>query len=64
MQKELSVDLSYRITKLNEVIRGWINYFSLASMKTIITNIDSHVRSMIRTIIGSSGKRQGKDNGV
>jgi group II intron reverse transcriptase/maturase len=55
-KRNWSVDLSHRIAKLNEVIRGWINYFSLASMKTIITKIDSHLRSMIRTIIWKQWK--------
>jgi len=32
-----SVDLSYRILKLNEVIRGLINYYFLGYMKYIIT---------------------------
>ena len=32
-ERKWSVDLAYRIKKLNEVIRGWINYFALGSMK-------------------------------
>ncbi len=55
-KRKWNVELSYRIMKLNEVIRGWINYFSLASMKIILTNIDSHLRSMIRVIIWKQWK--------
>lgn len=32
--RKWSVNLDYRIKKLNEVIRGWINYFKIGSMKS------------------------------
>lgn len=32
-KRSLSIDLTYRIKKINEVTRGWINYFRIGSMK-------------------------------
>ena len=63
-KRSWSVDLTYRIKKINEVIRGWINYFRTAMMKSKLQRIDEHLRTMLRVIIcGSSGKMQRKENG-
>lgn len=32
-KRNWSIDLTYRIKKINEVNRGWINYFRIGSMK-------------------------------
>ena len=32
-----------RIEKINQVTRGWINYYALGSMKTVMTEIDAHL---------------------
>ena len=32
-----------RIAKINQVTRGWINYYALGSMKTAMTEIDVHL---------------------
>ena len=50
-KRSWSVDLTYRIKKINEVIRGWVNYFRIGSMKTILQKIDEHLRTMIRVVI-------------
>ena len=55
-KRKLSIDLTYRINKLNAVIRGWINYFRIASMKTKLERIDEHMRTMIRAIIWKQWK--------
>ncbi len=55
-KRKLSIDLTYRINKLNAVIRGWINYFRIASMKTKLVRIDEHMRTMIRVIIWKQWK--------
>ena len=55
-QRNWSVSIDYRFQKLNEVIRGWINYFSLGVMKAKIERIDAHLRTMIRTIIWKQWK--------
>ena len=46
-----SINFRVRIKKLNEVIRGWVNYFSTSSMKTHMRTIDGHLRTRLRTII-------------
>lgn len=51
-----SVKLEERIRKLNQVIRGWINYFSICDMKTYMKGIDSHLRTRIRVIIWKQWK--------
>lgn len=39
-----------RRQKLTEYVRGWINYFSLADMKTLLIGIDEWLRRRIRAI--------------
>ena len=55
-KRSWSVDLTYRIKKINEVTRGWVNYFRLGSMKTKLQNIDEHLRRMLRVIIWKQWK--------
>ena len=45
-----------RVQKLNWVIRGWINYFALGSMKTAMNDIDAHLRTRLRVIIWKQWK--------
>ena len=47
---------SVRVQKLNWVIRGWINYFALGSMKTAMNDIDAHLRTRLRVIIWKQWK--------
>ena len=48
----------YRIKKINEVTRGWINYFKIGMMKTKLQIIDEHLRTMIRVIIWKTAKKR------
>ena len=48
--------MDYRLKKLNEVIRGWINYFAMADMKTAMTETDMHLRTMMRVVIWKQWK--------
>ena len=45
-----------RIQKINAVVRGWINYFAIADMKKSMTQIDKHLRVMMRVIIWKQWK--------
>lgn len=51
-----SVDLTYRIKKLNEVIRGWINYYRQSSMTRCLKKIGQWLRVRIRMIIWKQWK--------
>lgn len=55
-KRSWSVDMTYRIQKLNEVIRGWINYYAIASMKANMIKADKHLRTMIRIVIWKQWK--------
>ena len=55
-KRNWSIDLTYRIKKINEVSRGWINYFRIGSMKSKLQNIDEHLRTMVRVIIWKQWK--------
>lgn len=58
-KRSWSVDLDYRIKKLNEVIRGWINYFAIADMKTAMQKVDGHLMTQIRVVIWKQWKVPG-----
>lgn len=51
-----SIAFAVRVKKLNQVIRGWINYFALSSMKTTMNDIDAHLRTRLRVIIWKQWK--------
>lgn len=55
-KRNYSISLNERIIKLNQVIRGWINYFRIADMKEQIKNITSHLNRRIRCIIWKQWK--------
>ena len=55
-KRSWSISLSERITKLNQVIRGWINYFKIGDMKVKLTEITSHLSRRIRCIIWKQWK--------
>lgn len=60
-ERKWSVDLAYRIKKLNEVIRGWINYFALGFMRrSLEKEIDPHLRTMLRIVIWKQWKKPSK----
>jgi len=55
-----SVSMDYRILRLNQVIRGWINYFRIAKMKQNMTKIDEHLRNRMRIVIWKQWKTSKK----
>lgn len=59
-KRSWSVDLTYRIKKINEVTRGWVNYFRIGSMKQKLQSIDEHLRRMLRVIIWKQWKTASK----
>ena len=59
-KRSWSVSMDYRIEKLNQAIRGWINYFRMGSMKTVLTRIDEHLRTRMRIVIWKQWKKSPK----
>ena len=45
------VSNDYKVLKLNQLIRGWINYFKIGSMKSLCKGLDSNIRYRLRMCI-------------
>ena len=56
VKRSWSIDLDYRIKKINEVLRGWINYYRQSSMKKKLAKIGEWLRNAIRVIIWKQWK--------
>ena len=59
-RRNWKVDLTYRFQKINEVTRGWINYFRIGSMKTKLERIDGQLRVRVIAIIWKQWKVRAK----
>jgi len=46
-----------RKTRLNQVVRGWMNYFKLADAKKLIQRLDEWIRSRIRVVTWKRWKK-------
>ena len=55
-KRNWSISLEERIIKLNQVIRGWINYFKIGNMKMHMIRISEHLRRRIRCIMWKQWK--------
>lgn len=51
-----SYSIAYKISKLNPIIRGWINYFKICDMKTIMSQLDRYLRTRLRMCIWKQWK--------
>ena len=61
VKRSWSIDLTCRIKKINEVLRGWINYYRQASMKRALeSKIGPWVRNAIRVVIWKQWKVSSK----
>ena len=55
-KRSWSVKLDVRLVKLKQVIIGWINYYKLADMKSLLKELDVIIRTRIRMCIWKSWK--------
>jgi len=51
------VSMDVRIMRLNWLVRGWVNYFRIAGMKTMCREIDKHTRFRLRMCIWKQWKK-------
>lgn len=53
----VSILLAITFTKLNQIIKGWINYYRIGSMKMFIDNFGQWLRYKVRVIIIKKWKK-------
>ena len=56
-KRNWGVSFDYRIKRINEVVRGWVNYFKIGSMKIKLRGISEHLRFRLRMCIWKQWKR-------
>lgn len=55
-RKNWSVDTKYQVERINQLIRGCVNYFKIGYMKTKLIEIDAHLRVRLRMCIWKKWK--------
>ena len=55
-KRNWSISLDMRIKKLNQLIKGWVNYFRIGHMKSVLKRLDEKLRFRIRMIIWKQWK--------
>ena len=56
VKRSWSISLTDRIKKINEVLRGWINYYKQSSMKKKMYELGCWLRNAIRVVIWKQRK--------
>jgi group II intron reverse transcriptase/maturase len=56
-KRNWSISLDVRLTKIKQLCMGWVNYFRIAKMKTVLAEIDQKLRKRIRIIIWKQWKK-------
>ena len=56
-KRAVALPLKDVFTKVNQIVRGWINYFSIGSMKMFLARFGEWLRHKIRVIILKQWKR-------
>ena len=55
-RRSWGVSMEYRIKRINEVVRGWVNYFKIGSAKIKLRSISEHLRFRLRMCIWKQWK--------
>lgn len=55
-RKNWGVDTKYQVERLNQLIRGWINYFKIGHMKTLLKRVEENTRFRLRMCIWTKWK--------
>ena len=55
--RKWSISLDERLMKLKQQIVGWVNYFRIAKMKSVLMDIDAKLRKRIRVVIWKQWKK-------
>lgn len=55
-KRSQSINFRERINKINQVTRGWINYFSMSHMSTWMAKIDKRLRTQLRIVLWKQWK--------
>ena len=63
-KQAVSRPLSITFTKVNQIVRGWINYFRIGRMKTFVDEFGQWLRHKIRVIILKRWKTPSKTNTI
>jgi len=58
--RKWSISLDNRLKKLKQQITGWVYYFRIAKMKTVLSDIDAKLRKRVRVIIWKQWKKTHK----
>jgi len=58
--RKWSISLDNRLKKLKQQIIGWVNYFRIAKIKTVLVEIDARLRKRVRVIIWKQWKKTRK----
>lgn len=59
-RRAAAVPLSVTFRKVNQIVRGWVNYYRIGSMKTFLkTEFGPWMRHRVRTVILKQWKRRG-----
>lgn len=54
--RSVSTSIAFKISRLNPIIRGWINYFRICKMKKWMEKIDRFIRTRLRMCIWKQWK--------
>jgi len=52
-----SIPLDVRLAKIKQLVVGWVNYFRIAKMKSVLGDIDAKLCKRIRVIIWKQWKK-------